>query len=106
MAMPTPNLAEIALQLETTTAQLRVLSMFPEIQRESEAKKAVEGIKDQVTTMQKRVEELSSEVQSLRDTTKNMSKKAEAGYGSPAMNNICNILADTTQRPQRQDAPV
>jgi predicted nucleic acid-binding Zn-ribbon protein len=80
MVTSIPNLEEIALQLETTTAQLRMLSAFPEAQRDGDLKSAVEEMNKNITAVEDQVKRLSSEVQSTRATTDNRLKSLEALY--------------------------
>jgi hypothetical protein len=84
-----PTFDEMALQLETAGAHLRVLSTFSEAQRESKIMETAEQIKTvveetqaQMTVLLEQVKENKSEDQSLRDTTENRLKAVEARYVS------------------------
>ncbi|KAF1938412.1 hypothetical protein EJ02DRAFT_383824 [Clathrospora elynae] len=72
------SISEVALHLEAATAQLRLLSTFPEAQREDEVKKAVDDIKNRVSVVEEKIEKLSSEIQLLRETMENRMKALEA----------------------------
>jgi hypothetical protein len=99
MAATIPNFANIALQLETTTAQIRALSTLPESQREGKVmeavvaveavKKSVEAVKKSVgdtkvsiaeikVQMQEQAKKHGRGLQSLRDTTNNRLVAVEA----------------------------
>lgn len=75
-----PNIAEIGLQFGTATAQLRVVSTFPEAQREGQIQKAIDNLEGRFSGMQEQIQELNGEMQSLRTATENRLKAAEAGY--------------------------
>jgi len=85
MASTVPSFADIALQLETAGAQLRVLSTFPEAQREGKVMKAVEAVKKFIEKIEKieiKIEDQAkkhdSEYQSLRDITNHRLLRVEA----------------------------
>lgn len=82
MASTVPSFADIALQLETAGAQLRVLSTFPEAQREGKVMKAVEAVKKFIEKIEIKIENQAkkhdSEYQSLRDITNHRLLRVEA----------------------------
>ena len=87
MATTVLTFADIALQLETATAQLRVLSVLPETQRNGmvltaveEVKKSVIEAKAQLDIMQQQIKKQESEAQSLRDTTNDRLLAVEAAW--------------------------
>jgi len=87
MATTAPSLADIALQLETATAQLRVLSAFPEAQQNgkvqeivNEVKNSVEDVKTKMQAMEEQIKKHTSEMKSLRDTTNKRLLALEAAY--------------------------
>lgn len=79
MVASIPAFAGVVSQIETATAQLRILSALPEAQRESNMKTASEDIHANLDTLEEQVKKLKSDVQFLQDTTENRLKALEAG---------------------------